>query len=180
MNNVLLMSVAFAALTQAASAQTPAAAPAPTPEQVAARNDSLRADRLIHVNRLLEQIKGKEDLPAEEVFQDIRTLKGVSARMLLGIMSRGYSNALGVSCSHCHVTSDFSSEDKVAKQVARDMVAMSAVINDSLLKNIRNIRSENPGVSCSTCHSGQTRPGFGPRAQPQPVPPPPPPPPPTG
>ncbi|MGK2961415.1 MAG: c-type cytochrome [Gemmatimonadaceae bacterium] len=171
MKQSLLISVVLVALSQSATAQTPAATPAPTPEQIAARNDSLRADRASHVNRLLEQIKGKEDLPAEEVFQDIRILKGMPARRLLNIMSMGYSNALGVSCSHCHVTTDFSAEDKVTKQVARDMVAMAAIINDSLLKNIKNIRSENPGVSCSTCHNSQPRPGFGPRARPQPAPP---------
>jgi hypothetical protein len=170
MKHALLMAAAMIVLSQSASAQTPTTAPAPTPEQIAARNDSLRADRTAHVNRLLEQIKGKEDLPAEEVFQDIRILKGMPARRLLNIMSMGYSNALGVSCSHCHVTTDFSSEDKVAKQVARDMVAMAAVINDSLLKNIKGIRSENPGVSCSTCHNSQPRPGFGPRARPQSAP----------
>lgn len=171
MKTAALMSVVILGLSQPASAQTPSATPAPTPEQIAARNDSLRSDRASHVNRLLEQIKGKEDLPAEEVFQDIRTLKGMPARRLLNIMNMGYSNALGVSCSHCHVTTDFSSEDKVAKQVTRDMVAMAAFINDSLLKNIKNIRSENPGVTCSTCHNGQPRPGSGPRARPQAPPP---------
>ncbi len=68
------MSIGFLMWAHAAAAQTPAATPAPMPEQIAARNDSLRADRLSHVNRILEQIKGKEDLPAEEVFQDIRIL----------------------------------------------------------------------------------------------------------
>lgn len=171
MKTAMSMSVVLLLWSHTAAAQTPPATPAPTPEQIAARNDSLRADRLSHVNRILEQIKGKEDLPAEEVFQDIRILKGMPARRLLNIMGMGYSNALGVSCSHCHVTSDFSSEDKVAKQVARDMVAMAAIINDSLLRNIKNIRSENPGVSCSTCHNSQPRPGFGPRGRPQPAPP---------
>ncbi len=120
----------------------------------------------MHVNRILEQIKGKEDLPAEQVFQDIKILKGMPARRLLGIMNQGYSNSLGVSCSHCHVTTDFSKDDKPQKQVARDMVAMSAFINDSLLTKIKGIRSENPGVNCGTCHNMRPRPGSGPRARP--------------
>ncbi len=161
--------VAFLLSVPAASfAQSPTPsqtqAPAPTPEQIAARNDSLRNDRTMHVNRILEQIKGKEDLPAEEVFQDIKILKGMPARRLLGIMSQGYSNSLGVSCSHCHVTTDFAKDDKPQKQVARDMVAMAAFINDSLLKKIKGIRSENPGVNCGTCHNMRPRPGFGARA----------------
>ena len=159
-----------------APAQTAVAAPPPppasgartttptlTPEQAAARDDSLRRDREFHVNRIREQIKGKEELPAEEVFQNIKLLKSTPAGRLLNIMAGGYSGSLGVSCSHCHVTSDFAKEDKPQKQVTREMVQMAAFINDSLLKKIDGIQSENPGVNCGTCHNGRARPGFGPR-----------------
>ena len=121
----------------------------------------------MHVNRVLEQIKGKEDLPAEQVYQNIKMLEGMPAGRLLAVMNRGYSNSLGVSCSHCHITEDFAKEDKPTKQVARDMVAMVGIINDTLLKNIKNIKSANPGVNCGTCHNGRTRPGFGPMQQPR-------------
>ena len=175
--------VALLACTQAPASSTPApvtaAAPAPappaaamqmgrpglTPEQTAARNDSLRQDRMMYVNRIRAQIAGKENLPAEEVFQNIKMLKGSTAGRLLGVMSGGYSNSLGVSCSHCHVTDDFSKEDKPTKQITRDMSAMVRVINDPLLRNIKNIKSESPGVNCGTCHNGTTRPGFGPQQQ---------------
>lgn len=174
---------ALLACTQAPVSSTPApvsTAPAPTPApatgapaqsavsaEQAARNDSLRRDRQMHVNRILEQIKGKEDLPSEDVFQNIKILQNVPARRLLGMMSGGYSNSLGVSCSHCHVTTDFGKDDKPTKQIARDMVAMVRVINDTLLKRIPNIKSENPGVNCGTCHDGTARPGFGPQQRPR-------------
>ena len=87
------------------------------------------------------------------------------AGRLLGMMGGGYSNSLGVSCSHCHVTSDFAKDDKPQKQVTREMVGMVSFINDSLLKKIEGIQSENPGLNCGTCHNGRARPGFGPRAQ---------------
>lgn len=137
----------------------------PTLAQIAARNDSLRADRQIYVNRIREKIKGKEQLPAEEVYQDIRILRGRTAGQLLGMMSGGFSNSLGVSCSHCHVTEDFSKDDKPTKQIARDMWGMMRTINDSLIANIKNIKSANPGVNCGTCHNGRARPGFGPEAE---------------
>ena len=143
----------------------PTTAPTLTPEQAAARQDSLAKDRSMHLDKIRAQIKGKEELPAEEVFQNIKTLKGVTAGRLLGMMGGGYSNSLGVSCSHCHETSDFAKDDKPQKQVTREMVAMVSFINDSLLKKIEGIQSENPGLNCGTCHNGRTRPGFGPRAQ---------------
>ena len=156
------------ALSSTAVAQTPAAppqttAPTLTPEQVAARNDSLQKDRTTHVERIRAQIKGKEELPAEEVFQNIKILKTVPAGRLLNIMAGGYSGSLGVSCSHCHVTTDFAKEDKPQKQVTREMVQMAAFINDSLLKKIEGIQSQQPGLNCGTCHNGRARPGFGPR-----------------
>ncbi len=156
------------ALSSTAVAQTPAAppqttAPTLTPEQVAARNDSLQKDRMAHVERIRAQIKGKEELPAEEVFQNIKLLKTVPAGRLLNIMAGGYSGSLGVSCSHCHVTTDFAKEDKPQKQVTREMVQMAAFINDSLLKKIEGIQSQQPGLNCGTCHNGRARPGFGPR-----------------
>lgn len=137
----------------------------PTPAQIAAHNDSLRADRRMYVDRIREKIKGKEQLPAEDVYQDVRILKGRTAGQLLGVMSGGFSNSLGVSCSHCHVTDDFSKDDKPTKQIARDMWRMMRTINDSLIANIKNIKSANPGVNCGTCHNGHARPGFGPEAE---------------
>jgi hypothetical protein len=158
----LMVGVLVVAFSLRAEAQNPGQ-PAPSPEQVAARNDSLQKDRQMHVDRVREQIKGKEELPSEEVFQNIKVLNKMPAGRLLNIMAGGYSNSLGVSCSHCHVTSDFSKEDKPQKQVTREMVQMAAFINDSLLKKIEGIQSQNPGLNCGTCHNGRARPGFGPR-----------------
>lgn len=158
-----LVPVILIACTQAAQSPPPAQVPAPS--QATARNDSLRADRMMHVNRIREQIKGKEDLPAEEVFQNIKLMKTMPARRLLSIMNGGYSSSLGVSCSHCHVTSDFAKEDKPEKQVARDMSLMLRTINDTLLRRIPNLKSATPGLNCGTCHNGRARPGFGPQQQ---------------
>lgn len=132
-----------------------------TAEQIAARNDSLQKDRMMHVEKLRAQIAGKEQLPAEEVYQNITMLKGTPAGRLLNIMSGGYSRSLGVSCSHCHVTSKFDSEEKPTKQIARDMAAMVRTINGTLLKEIKNLKSPDAVVNCGTCHNGRARPGGG-------------------
>ena len=114
----------------------------------------------MHVNEVLATIKGKEDLPAEQVYKNIQILKGMPASRVLAIMNRGFSNSLGVSCSHCHVTGEFDSESKPTKQIARDMWGMVATINNDLLKKIPNIKSANPVVNCGTCHNGRARPGV--------------------
>lgn len=149
----------------AQSPLAPQSAPALTPEQLAARNDSLQKDRTMHVNEVLALIKGKEELPAEQVYKNIQIFKGRTAAQLLNAMNRGFSSSLGVSCSHCHV-SEYDSEAKPTKQIARDMVAMVSTINGTLLKNIPNLKSPNPGISCGTCHNGRPRPGAGGGAQP--------------
>ena len=141
-------------LSQRAGAQVPA------PAQNDPRMDSLIADRTKHVNEVLESIKGKESLPAEQVFKNIQRMKGMPANRVLAIMNRGYSNSLGVSCSHCHVVGEWDSEEKDTKQIAREMSDMAATINNDLLKKIKNIKSENPFVNCGTCHNGKPRPGV--------------------
>lgn len=127
---------------------TPAASPSPEFNQPAA------------IAKLKDQIKGKENEPAETVFKNIQTLKGIPAGRLLAIMEFGYARSLGVSCNHCHVPEKWESEEKNTKQIARDMWAMMGKINTELLKNIKNLKSETPAINCTTCHRGQTKPAL--------------------
>ena len=121
------------------------------------KNDSLEAEKKKYVDIVLEEIKGKEKLPADSVYVDIQILKEVPAGRIPGIMSGGFSKALGVGCDHCHNVNDFSSNEKPEKQIAREMMAMSGQIKE-MLKNIPNIKSETPVVNCTTCHRGSVVP----------------------
>ncbi len=49
-------------------------------------------------------------------------------------MNLGYSRALGLACTHCHVEQDFSRDDKRPKRAARDMANLHKTINDQLQK----------------------------------------------
>ncbi len=109
--------------------------------------------------KLTEQIAGKENEPAEKVFKNIQTLKGVPAGRLLRIMEMGYARSLGVDCTHCHVEGKWESEDKPTKQIAREMAAMVGTINSQTLKAIKNL-NPNATVNCTTCHRGQTKPAL--------------------
>lgn len=130
---------------------------APLAAQEAA--DTLAEHRARYVSALREQIKGREQAPAESVFTNIETLKGMPAGRLLGMMDLGWSRALGVSCDHCHDTEKWDSDDKRAKLAARDMVTMTRAINTEYLRKMANLRGENPVVNCGTCHNGRARPG---------------------
>lgn len=123
-------------------------------------NDSLEKDRAKYVAIVLDQIKGKENLPADSVFKNIRMFKGIPAKRLLAIMNMGYSNSLGISCGHCHNTDDFASEEKKQKEIARQMAAMNKEINNNLLKNIAGLQSDPAIINCTSCHRGQLKPAL--------------------
>src|SRR5690349_3201682 len=100
-------------------------------------------DQAAALAKLREQIKGRENEPADKVFKNIQTpfIKSINAGRLLAVMEIAYSRSLGVDCTHCHTPDKWEAEDKPQKQVARDMAAMMARINGELLKGVKNLRS---------------------------------------
>lgn len=122
--------------------------------------DSLAQDRAKYVAEVMAAIKGKEKMPADSVFKNLKLdmFKKMPAQRLLAVMQMGFSRSLGVSCGHCHNTSKWESEEKPTKQITRDMSAMSNKINSELLKNINGLQSATPVVNCTTCHRGEIKP----------------------
>lgn len=117
-----------------------------------------------------------------EKFENLQVLpKDISRQQLVQVM-RGFTTALGVRCTFCHVnngqesdlsTFDFKSDDKPAKRTARLMMNMVHVVNDSLLAPLDTINGRHHAgvdeaaghddehhiaVQCATCHRGQSRP----------------------
>jgi hypothetical protein len=112
-----------------------------------------------YVKQWSERIAGKENEPAEKVFKNLQYLKNTRAALLLTIMDVGYSRGLGVTCTHCHVETDFASDDKRPKRAAREMAAMHRMINQQLAK-MENLKSDaqNRAINCSICHRGEAIP----------------------
>lgn len=125
-----------------------------SPEERQAINDRF-------VQRVKASIAGREGEPAERVFRNIRfeLFKPIPAGDLLDIMNGGYARALGVTCTHCHVEHDFSSDEKRPKRAARAMAGMHRAINQELAK-MTDLESdpEDRFINCGTCHRGSTRP----------------------
>ena len=124
------------------------------------QTDSLQADWDKNKDRILDEIAGKENLPADSVFQNLKYMGKMPAKRLLAVMEFGYAKSLGVKCGHCHNTNDFASDEKQSKLIARDMRAMNQKINQDLLKDISWDDEDNHFVNCTTCHRGQKKPAL--------------------
>ena len=144
---------AIMTITSAAGAQAPGGPRVAPGDTNAARRDSL-------MNAVLATIAGRERMPAESVFRNIKVLQQVPAGRLLRMMNYGYARSLGVSCDHCHVVGEWEKEDRAQKQIARQMRAMVDSINRGLLAKIEGLESDNPVVNCTTCHRGMTKPAL--------------------
>ena len=143
-----------------AAAQDPAKSPVvPVTQQSTEMSVQEINDRF--ERQIAERIVGRENEPAGQVFKNMRIewLKITPARQLLDIMNFGYARALGVRCTHCHVESDFSSDDKRPKRAAREMATMHHTVNQTLAKmeNLESAPNERM-INCATCHRGKTDP----------------------
>lgn len=170
---VLATLVALACTTSTAPQSPPAAAQtatAPTPA-VATPTAPATGARIVNphqevndriAKQVLTAIAGRENEPAEQVFKNIQSMKGMPAGRLVGAMNMGFSRALGVSCLHCHVEADFASDDQRPKRAAREMMGMNRMINEHL-KTLKNLdgKPEETFVNCTTCHRGRIDPNSG-------------------
>lgn len=149
-------------VTSAALQPTPSRSPQPSVVTAAQQSPNQEINNRF-VQQHSERIAGRETEPAERVFKNIQIpwFKSLPAGLLLAIMNRGYSAALGVNCRYCHLEEDFASYEKRPKLAAREMAAMHRLINEQL-KQMKNLKSgpDDRAINCSTCHRG----GIDPRA----------------
>jgi hypothetical protein len=121
--------------------------------------DSLQAERDKYLNKLRTMIAGKEDMAVDSVFKNLKVFGGFPAKNLLLAMN-SWSRALGVTCQHCHITDDFTLDDKPAKEIARQMSMMTTKINSDFLAKIKGLKSERPIINCTSCHNGKLKPAL--------------------
>jgi len=87
---------------------------------------------------------------AKDRFKNLKVLGDIPADQLGKVMNI-FSASLGVNCSFCHFTDDFSKDGKEEKDTARKMISMTFGLNKAYF----NDRAE---VSCNTCHRGSEHP----------------------
>ena len=101
-----------------------------------------------------ERTKNLKVLPAD-----------IPMRALIDTMA-GFTRALGVRCTYCHVgreddplaTYDFASDEKPEKAKARVMLHMVMHINGEHLAELAARREPRITVTCATCHHGISQP----------------------
>jgi hypothetical protein len=110
---------------------------------------------LKHLADLRQQIAGKENLPASQVFKNMQILKDAPAGRLLMVMRVAYAASLGVECTHCHLAGEWEKDDKETKATARKMWQFMLDTN----KTLAAIKP-GAGINCTTCHRGQVKPAL--------------------
>ncbi len=93
--------------------------------------------------------------PVEQTFQNIQVLKGMPVSKLPATMG-GFTRALGVSCSQCHVSGHPELDDQKDKKIARKMIQLVATINSTEFH-------PTDAVTCWTCHRGSLKPESSPK-----------------
>jgi photosynthetic reaction center cytochrome c subunit len=94
--------------------------------------------------------------PAEQVYKNIRVLKGIPANQVLESM-HFIKAALGTDCEHCHIPMQMDRDDLPTKNKARAMYLMMTEINRANFGG-RQV------VTCFTCHKGHVTPEDTPAA----------------
>jgi tetratricopeptide (TPR) repeat protein len=109
------------------------------------------------------------DLSAQSIWperaQNLQVLPEDFPPQRLRAVMQGFSGALGVRCSHCHVgeegapltTYDFVSDENPNKDRARAMYRMLGIINQEL-KSVEPSGPTRVNMWCHTCHNGKPRP----------------------
>jgi photosynthetic reaction center cytochrome c subunit len=107
----------------------------------------------------MKDIAGREDQPAEQVFKNIKVLKGITAAQLVTKMDKDYAEALSWNCTNCHRLANqgnFASDTSNDKVRARFMQQMQNDINTVTLPKL--YPRDTPKVTCATCHRGYNEP----------------------
>lgn len=100
---------------------------------------------------------GRAPLPPPK---NLQVLPKDTTRQQLTPMMRSIAGALGVECTHCHVSmTDQASDEKPTKLVARKMIKMTLAINSEMLKDVGDpAAAGTQRVTCFTCHRGALKP----------------------
>jgi rubrerythrin len=167
--------------TQTVAATPGTATPARPGRRVPISRDSAAKLRAIYVAKIMQQIAGHENEPAEQVFKNIQVLRGITAVELVHKMDKEYGEALSWNCTNCHRLApqgDFASDTATDKKRARFMQTMTNDLNRVQLPKL--YPKDTPVITCATCHRGYNEPPPGdylapargqPGAPPEPPPP---------
>lgn len=103
----------------------------------------------------------------QQPYENLKYFSKDTPRDSLLTIMRGFTYALGVNCTYCHIEEAQANgrprmrpgpDDKVEKQKARFMLAMTDTLNRVTLAALPS-RHEGVRIACVTCHRGSPIPG---------------------
>jgi photosynthetic reaction center cytochrome c subunit len=102
-----------------------------------------------------QQAPGEKPLMAEQVFKNVKVLKGIPVGEFMDTMGF-FAASLGLNCVYCHVAESMEDWDKFAedvprKETARAMILMVNAINKGSFGGRR-------ALTCYSCHRGAEHP----------------------
>ncbi|HEV8410110.1 MAG TPA: photosynthetic reaction center cytochrome c subunit family protein [Gemmatimonadaceae bacterium] len=131
--------------------------PPMTPEQRAARRDSIGTLRSMTNAQLMKEIAGHENDPAGTVFKNVQlnANKTMPAGRFLVMMDSTYGRGLGRNCTDCHVANQWASDSLGRKKTARIMAELVESVNTTQLTKLPVRAGAQPArITCITCHRG--------------------------
>jgi hypothetical protein len=146
----MLLAMAVAATVAAPASEPPQ--PAPSGPAAASAAPARAQGAQAPSGAKAPQAAAGAEKPAEQVFKNIKVLKGMPASQMLPVMHLMRAS-LGTRCDFCHVTEGdrYDLDDKREKETARAMIRMVLAIN-------RDNFEGRTAVTCNTCHRGQEHP----------------------
>ncbi len=101
---------------------------------------------------LMQPELAAQEMPDE--FENLMLLdEDISKDDLKGIM-KGFTEQLGVKCSHCHVLDEYDKDDNEHKIVARQMIRLVGHMRTNASEYFKEGTEENQ-IGCWTCHRGE-------------------------
>lgn len=121
---------------------------------------TLQGERDKFTKQVLEMVKNNKEMYADSVFVNLQTFNGaqrLKVTHLLAVMNY-WSEALGVSCTHCHNTAMWESDEIPQKKIARDMYVLRQLTNEQVQYSVKNLHRPVVQINCGTCHRGSIKP----------------------
>jgi hypothetical protein len=97
-------------------------------------------------------------LPAQDLpdkFQNLQVLPSDISKEDLKETMEGFTEALGVKCTFCHILEEYEKDDQEHKLVARKMIKLMQTMRKNQKEFFKDGTPETK-ISCWTCHRGES------------------------
>lgn len=109
---------------------------------------------VVPMSGLLAQESAQE---SEEGFQNLQILDPNITKDELKPIMDGFTEMLGVKCTHCHILDEYYKDDLEHKVAAREMISLVGYLRQNASTYFKDDLNPND-ITCWTCHRGEAEP----------------------